>query len=111
MFPGGIGTGELLIIGVLAVILFGSKLPDVARNFGKSYQQFRKGLSDIQTSFSTDLDSKSSSNGYGNSSRDRIKHYKDAADDPDPPSVPRVVPPPAESPTSGPSDPSNGNAS
>ena len=86
MFPGGIGTGELLIIGVLAVILFGSKLPDVARNFGKSYQQFRKGLSDIQTSFSTDLDSKSSSNGYGNSNRDRIKHYKDAADDPDPPS-------------------------
>ena len=111
MFPGGIGTGELVIIGALAVILFGSKLPEVARNFGKSYQQLRKGLSDIQTSFSTDLDSKSSSNGYDNSNRDRIKHYKDAADDPDPPSVPRFVPPPAESPTSEPSGSSNTDVS
>ncbi|MFN5706772.1 MAG: twin-arginine translocase TatA/TatE family subunit, partial [Planctomycetota bacterium] len=51
MFPGGIGTSELLIIGAVAVLLVGSKLPEVARNFGRSYQQFRKGLTDLQSSF------------------------------------------------------------
>jgi sec-independent protein translocase protein TatA len=51
---GGIGFQEMLIIGVLAVLLFGKRLPDVARSVGQSYQQFRKGLSDLQGSISTD---------------------------------------------------------
>jgi sec-independent protein translocase protein TatA len=104
MFPGGIGTGELVIIGALAVILFGSKLPDVARNFGKSYQQFRKGLSEIQTSFSTDVNSPPSRSNNSNSNRERIKHYKDATDDPAPPVVPRFEAPAAESPISDSTD-------
>ncbi len=56
MFPGGIGSAELILIAIVAVVLFGSKLPEVARSFGQSYTQFRKGLNDIQTSIKTELD-------------------------------------------------------
>lgn len=53
---GGIGTAELIVIGVVAVLLFGSKLPEVARTLGGSYNEFRRGLSDIQTSIKNELD-------------------------------------------------------
>ena len=46
---GSLGMGELLVIGVIAVILFGKNLPDVARSLGRSYTQFRRGLQDIQS--------------------------------------------------------------
>lgn len=44
----GLGTQELLIFGVIAVLLFGKRLPEVARSMGSSYREFRRGLSDIQ---------------------------------------------------------------
>jgi len=56
MFPGGIGSFEVVIIGVIAVVLFGSRLPEVARSVGQSYTQFRKGLNEIQTSVKSELD-------------------------------------------------------
>ena len=46
----GLGMQELVIVGIVAVLLFGKRLPEVARSMGKSYNEFRKGLSDIQTS-------------------------------------------------------------
>lgn len=47
----GLGMQELLIVGVVAVLLFGKRLPDVARSVGSSYREFRKGLQDIQSQF------------------------------------------------------------
>ena len=44
----GLGLPELVIVGVIAVMLFGKRLPEVARSFGQSYHQFRAGLNDIQ---------------------------------------------------------------
>ena len=57
MFPGSIGYQELIVIAVIAVILFGGRLPEVARTIGSSYQQFRKGLADLQSSINSDIDS------------------------------------------------------
>ena len=44
----GLGVFELLIVGLIAVLLFGERLPEVAKSMGNSYNQFRKGLSEIQ---------------------------------------------------------------
>lgn len=56
IFGGGIGYAELMLIALIAVMLFGSKLPEVARSVGQSYTQFRSGLNDIQTSIKSELD-------------------------------------------------------
>jgi sec-independent protein translocase protein TatA len=38
---------EWLVILVVALLVFGKKLPDVARGLGKSVSQFKKGLSEV----------------------------------------------------------------
>ncbi|MCC7474895.1 MAG: twin-arginine translocase TatA/TatE family subunit [Pirellulales bacterium] len=45
----GLGTGELIIFGLIAVILFGSRLPSVARSLGKSLVEFKKGMTDLES--------------------------------------------------------------
>ena len=53
----GIGFQEMLLIAVVAVLLFGRKLPEVARNAGNAYRDFRKQINDLQSSFtSIDVD-------------------------------------------------------
>lgn len=43
----GLGTQELLVILVIALVLFGgSKLPEVARSLGRSISEFKKGMSE-----------------------------------------------------------------
>jgi len=44
----GLSPMELMIIGVVAVLLFGSRLPGVARSLGKSMTEFKKGLHGIE---------------------------------------------------------------
>ncbi|GIU84264.1 MAG: hypothetical protein KatS3mg008_1039 [Acidimicrobiales bacterium] len=44
---GGLGTGELLIILLIILVIFGgSKLPQLARSLGQAQREFRKGLSE-----------------------------------------------------------------
>ena len=41
----GLGTQELMIILVIALVLFGgNKLPELARSLGKSMNEFKKGI-------------------------------------------------------------------
>lgn len=85
----GIGTpgiGEMVLIGVVAVLLFGSRLPEVARTLGGSYQQFRKGLSDIQSTIKTDID-------LDRKSLEKLVDYSDVDDDIDEPTGPKFDPP------------------
>jgi sec-independent protein translocase protein TatA len=43
----GLGTQELMIILVIALVLFGgSKLPELARSLGKSMNEFKKGVAE-----------------------------------------------------------------
>ncbi|MSR46983.1 MAG: twin-arginine translocase TatA/TatE family subunit [Planctomycetes bacterium] len=51
---GTLGSGELLIILFLALMMFGGRLPEVARSLGKSVNQFKRGLKDFDTGVSGD---------------------------------------------------------
>ncbi len=41
------GPMEMLIIGVIAVLLFGKRLPEVGRSLGKGLMEFKKGMQGI----------------------------------------------------------------
>ena len=48
---GGIGTFEMVAFGVLALMLFGSKLPEVARNLGGTYRHLKKNVDEFKREF------------------------------------------------------------
>ena len=47
----GLGPFEMVVIGVIAVVLFGGSLPEVARKLGGSYREFRRSLNEVQQQF------------------------------------------------------------
>ena len=51
----GIGAPELLIVGIVAVILFGNRLPEVARSLGKSLNEFKKGMQEFENEVKTSI--------------------------------------------------------
>jgi sec-independent protein translocase protein TatA len=42
------GTFEWIIIAVVALLIFGRRLPEVARSVGKSIVEFKKGIKDVK---------------------------------------------------------------
>ena len=46
-----IGTPELIVIVVLAIILYGKRLPEITRALGKGYQEFKKNVDDVKNDF------------------------------------------------------------
>jgi sec-independent protein translocase protein TatA len=47
------GGPELLIIGFIALVLFGNRLPSVMRSLGKSVTEFKKGVAGIEEDLDT----------------------------------------------------------
>jgi len=47
------GPMEMLIIGVIAVLLFGKRLPEVGRSLGKGIIEFKKGIHGIEDEIDT----------------------------------------------------------
>lgn len=47
-FLGNLGTGEILIVAFLILLLFGGKkIPELMRGIGKGVRNFRQGMNDI----------------------------------------------------------------
>lgn len=44
----GIGYPELMVFGIIALLLFGKKLPEVARSLGKGMVEFKKGMRGLE---------------------------------------------------------------
>ena len=85
----GLGFQELALVGVVAVLLFGKRLPEVARSLGKTYHEFRSGLTDIQSSFDyTDMGGSSKPSSSYSSAHDYDEY--------DEPTAPKFEPPSSE---------------
>jgi sec-independent protein translocase protein TatA len=69
------GPLELVIILVVAVLVFGRRLPEIARGLGKSLTEFKKGLNEakeVKRDIENDVDQVKN---------DIVKEVKDAASD------------------------------
>ena len=86
----GLSPFEMMVIGVVAVVLFGSNLPDVAKRAGGMYRDFRGKLNEVQREFRAaeyeatqafKMDSTASSS------------IDDDDDEPSEPSAPKFTPP------------------
>ena len=47
-FIGAPGLPEMVIVGIIALLLFGKRLPEVARSLGKGIVEFKKGVRGIE---------------------------------------------------------------
>lgn len=58
--PFNLSVGELIVLLVVAVILFGGRLPEVARQIGLTFGKFKRGMgiemSKLERELRTDLD-------------------------------------------------------
>ena len=48
---GNMGMGEWIVVLVIVLVLFGAKrIPEISASFGKGIREFKKNVSDVQTS-------------------------------------------------------------
>lgn len=85
----GLSFQELFIVGVVAILLFGKNLPEMAKRFGGMYREFRKGLDDLrsQVDFSDTFNAAPAKQRQAR----RVSDY----DDLDEVTAPKFQPPPA----------------
>ena len=50
MFEGILSPSHVLIVAVIAVLLFGDRLPEVMRSVGRGVSEFKKGMRGIENS-------------------------------------------------------------
>lgn len=49
MFIGNLGTGEIIIIALVVLLLFGGKkIPELMKGLGKGVKSFKDGMNDIE---------------------------------------------------------------
>jgi sec-independent protein translocase protein TatA len=87
------GPGDMVVIAVVAVLLFGKNLPQVARQAGRAMSELKKGMAGIQSELNSAI-----YNNEPSSSSTRISSYTASRedDDRDEPTAPKFEPPPPE---------------
>ena len=66
----GIGTGEILLILVLALIIWGpGRIPEIARTLGKTVRAFKKASFDLTTTVTREIEQSSEKSKPGETSQ------------------------------------------
>ncbi len=53
---GNLGFGELMVIMVIVLVLFGAKrVPEISASFGKGIREFKRNLNDIEHTVTSDI--------------------------------------------------------
>ncbi|MFO0903947.1 MAG: twin-arginine translocase TatA/TatE family subunit [Pirellulales bacterium] len=94
----GMSWHEMLIVGVIAILLFGKRLPEVAKSLGAQYRELKRGLAEFHSQVDF-TDSASSSTSHASNARSSSTYARDP-DDYEEATAPRFEPPPSE-PTNG----------
>jgi sec-independent protein translocase protein TatA len=93
----GLGINELVIVAIVAILLFGKRLPEVAKSWGAQYRELRKGLSEIQSTIHQAADPYTPSSSYGQSStQESSTSYEEEFNDYDEPTAPKFELPSSE---------------
>ena len=89
---------QFLIIGAIAVMIFGGRLPEVSKKIGRGLGEFKRGWDNIRNEFHSALDVTGalnpSSTTTSTSSSGLRRHRLDDLDDSDEPTAPKFEPPP-----------------
>ncbi len=88
-FFGGVGPMEMAIIGIIAVLLFGKRLPEVGRSLGRGLTEFKKGINGVEDEIKSAT--RVSSHSYSSPAPSSNYEERDEA------TAPKFEPPPAES--------------
>jgi sec-independent protein translocase protein TatA len=98
-----LGMPGILIIGVIAVLLYGERLPEVARSFGKQFMELKRSVQGIRDDF--EQAARDAMNSAEQTVRDSVT-TKPPREDREEAPAPKFVPPPSE-PGSEPQPPMN----
>lgn len=56
LFLGNFGTGEIILIALVVLLLFGGKkIPELMRGIGKGVKNFKDGLNDVENEIKKDV--------------------------------------------------------
>lgn len=83
----GLGPMELMIVGIIAVLLFGNRLPEVGHSFGRSIMEFKKGMRDMQNEVDSAVNAQPQS---------QLARHQRTIDDSEEPTAPKFEPPVSE---------------
>jgi sec-independent protein translocase protein TatA len=95
-FLEGLNPVTLLLIGAIAVLLFGERLPEVARSMGKRLVEFRRGFQNLQDELRSAAFADTNTS-YGSTSGSDYSTRTSEVDQ-DVATAPKFVPPPSEPP-------------
>ena len=57
LFLGNLGTGEIIIITLVLLLLFGGKkMPELMRGIGKGVRNFKEGMNEIEKDINKDVE-------------------------------------------------------
>lgn len=59
LFIGNLGTGEIIIIALVVLLLFGGKkIPELMRGLGKGVKSFKDGMNDLEKEITSEPEKK-----------------------------------------------------